>query len=80
MVSTAFGGPVSVRAPPQGSPAISPRGRAHETGSVGPLILTASSSLRQLSLTGLSTTGGDYMGLGNVDGELADVAAPEPGS
>jgi len=41
---------------------------------------TATSSLTQLSIVGLSTAGGDYIGLDNVDVEVGSVtgAVPEP--
>jgi Protein of unknown function (DUF642)/PEP-CTERM motif len=82
--STFFGGPVSVRATAGGSSGAFVSG----TGSPNPAVwnletfnFTATSSLTQLSIIGLSTFGGFYIGLDNVDVEVANVSpVPEPGT
>jgi hypothetical protein len=82
--STLFGGPVSVRATAGGSSSAFASG----AGSPNPAVwnhetfnFTATSSLTQLSIIGLSTAGGEYIGLDNVDVEVANVGTvPEPGS
>lgn len=80
--SAGFAGPVSVTATAaaftgtftSGSGTPNPAVWDHET-----FDFTATSSTTQLSLVGLSTTGGQYIGLDNVDVELATVGAvPEP--
>ncbi|MDQ2712985.1 MAG: DUF642 domain-containing protein, partial [Acidobacteriota bacterium] len=70
--STAFGGPVSVRVTAGGSSGTF----SSAAGSPNPAVwdletfdFTAASSLTQLTIIGLSTTGGAYIGLDNVDVE-----------
>jgi Protein of unknown function (DUF642)/PEP-CTERM motif len=82
--SGAFGGPVSVVASAGGtsgtftSAAGSPNPAVWDLETFG---FTATSSMTELSLTGLSTAGGDYIGLDNVDVEVGTVApVPEPGT
>jgi hypothetical protein len=80
--SGAFGGPVSVRVSAGGSTSTFTSG----SGSPNPAVwdtetfnFTASSATTQLTIIGLSTTGGDYIGIDNGDVELAAVTAvPEP--
>jgi hypothetical protein len=79
-----FGGPVSVRATAGGSSGTF----TSATGTPNPAVwnletfnFTATSTLTQLSIIGLSTAGGEYIGLDNVDVEVAGVGAvPEPGT
>lgn len=80
-----FGGPVRVTASAgtssgtftSGSGTPNPAVWNHETFN-----FTATSSMTQLTITGLSTAGGDYIGLDNVDVEAAGTAGavPEPGT
>ena len=81
--STAFGGPVSVLVAAGGSSGTFTSG----SGSPNPAVwdtktfnFTATSSTTPLTITGLSTTGGFYIGLDNVDVEegTIGVAVPEP--
>ena len=82
--SFAFRGPVSVRVAAGGSST----DFASAAGSPNPAVwdhetfhFTAMSSTTQLSLIGVSTTGGEYIGLDNVDVEPgAPGTVPEPGS
>jgi hypothetical protein len=80
--SGAFGGPVSVNVSVGGGPTTFTSGSgtpnpavwSHETFN-----FTATSTTTTLSITGLSTTGGEYIGLDNTDVELATVGSvPEP--
>jgi hypothetical protein len=81
--STAFGGPVSVRVTAGGSSGSFSSG----AGTPNPAVwdheaftFMATSSLTQLSIIGLSTTGGEYIGLDNVDVERGTATTPEPAS
>ena len=82
--STAFGGPVSVHATAGASAGTFTSGAGTPNPAVWNLEtfdFTATSSLTQLSIIGLSTAGGEYIGLDNVDVEAGKVgAAPEPGT
>jgi hypothetical protein len=80
--SGAFGGPVQVTAAAAGSAQTFTSGSGdpnpavwdHETFN-----FTASSATTLLTLTGISTAGGEYIGLDNADVELAQVGTvPEP--
>jgi hypothetical protein len=79
--SGAFGGPASVTVSTGGGPTTFTSGSGtpnpgvwnHETYD-----FTATSGTTQLTITGLSTAGGEYIGLDNADVELAGV--PEPGT
>ncbi len=79
-----FGGPVSVKATAGGSSETFTSGSGTPNPAVWDLEtfdFTATSSLTQLSLVGISTTGGDYIGLDNVDVEVGTVGpVPEPGT
>jgi hypothetical protein len=79
-----FAGPVSVRATAGGTSATFTSGSGTPNPAVWNLEtfnFTASSSLTQLTIIGLSTAGGDYIGLDNIDVEAGSVGpAPEPGS
>jgi hypothetical protein len=80
--SSGFGGPVSVGVTAAGSSGTFTSG----SGSPNPAVwntktfnFTATSSTTQLTITGLSTAGGFYIGLDNADVEVATVGAvPEP--
>ena len=84
--STAFGGPVSVVVSAAGTSAILTSG----SGSPNPAVwdaetfgFTATSSLTSLSIIGHTTTGGDYIGLDDVDvepGSGPPPSVPEPGT
>ena len=82
--STAFGGPVSVRASAGGTSDVFTSG----SGSPNPAVwdletfdFMATSSETQLSLIGLSTTGGAYIGLDNVNVAAGTTSpVPEPGT
>jgi hypothetical protein len=82
--STLFGGPVTVRATAGNSSGIFTSG----SGTPNPAVwdgetfnFTAASATEALTITGLSTTGGFYIGIDNADLELATVApVPEPGT
>lgn len=82
--SAFFGGPVSVRATAGGSSGTFTSGAGSPNPAVWDLEtfnFTATSSLTQLTFIGLSTAGGEYIGLDNVDVEVASVGTvPEPGS
>jgi hypothetical protein len=77
-----FGGPVSVNVSAGGSPTTFTSGSGTPNPAVWDLEtfnFTATSTTTALTITGLSTTGGDYIGLDNADLELATVGAvPEP--
>jgi len=77
-----FGGPVSVRADAGSFSGTFTSGRGTPNPAVWNLEtfqFTATSSLTQLSIIGVSTAGGEYIGLDNVDVEVAQVGAiPEP--
>jgi hypothetical protein len=77
-----FSGPVSVKATAAGSSGIftSPSGDPNPAlWSTETFGFMATSSTTQLTLIGLSTAGGDYIGLDNVHAEAATVGAvPEP--
>jgi hypothetical protein len=80
--SVAFGGPVSVTASVGGAPTTFTSG----SGTPNPAVwshetfdFTATSTTTTLTITGLSTTGGAYIGLDNADVELGTVGSvPEP--
>ncbi len=79
--STAFGGPVSVLVSAGGSSQTFTSG----SGSPNPAVwdletfgFTATSSTTTLSLIGKTTTGGDYIGLDNVDVEVGTAPGPVP--
>jgi hypothetical protein len=82
--STAFGGPVSVQVTAGGSSGTFTSG----SGVPNPALwdpetfnFTASSSTTQVTIIGLSTTGGDYIGIDDADVELGTAGTvPEPGS
>lgn len=82
--SAAFGGPVSVRASAAGSSATF----TSASGTPNPAVwdketfgFTATAPMTQLTLTGISTAGGFYIGLDNVDVEVGSVGTvPEPGT
>lgn len=79
--SVAFGGPVSVRATAAGTSGTFTSGAGTPNPAVWDLEtfnFTATSSLTQLTIIGLTTRGGEYIGLDNVDVELASTAVPEP--
>jgi hypothetical protein len=80
--SAGFSGPVSVTATAGGSSGIftSPSGDPNPAlWSTETLGFMATSSTTQLTITGLSTAGGFYIGLDNVHAEAATVGAvPEP--
>lgn len=75
--SAAFGGPVSVRATAGSSSTTFTSGSRTPNPPCGTwkLSFTATSSLTQLTILGLSTKRGEYIGLDNVGVELA---SPEP--
>jgi Protein of unknown function (DUF642)/PEP-CTERM motif len=79
--STAFGGPVSVLVSAGGSSQTFTSG----SGSPNPAVwdletfdFTATSATTTLSLIGKTTTGGDYIGLDNVDVEVGTAPGPVP--
>lgn len=79
--STAFGGPVKVEASAAGTSETFTSG----SGSPNPAVwdtetfsFMATSTMTQLTLTGISTAGGDYIGLDNVDAEVGTGSAPVP--
>jgi hypothetical protein len=79
-----FGGPVRVNVTAGSSSGTFTSGSGTPNPAVWNLEtfnFVATSSLTQLSITGLSTAGGEYIGLDNVDVEAATVGAvPEPGT
>jgi len=80
--SVAYGGPASVTASAAGSSQVFTSGSGTPNPGVWNLEtfdFTATSSTTTLSLTGLSTSGGSYIGLDNVDVEVAgSTTTPEP--
>jgi hypothetical protein len=82
--STAFGGPVKVTVSAGGSSGVFTSG----TGTPNPAVwdletfgFTATSTTTDLTIIGLSTAGGDYIGLDNVDVEVGTASpVPELGS
>jgi hypothetical protein len=79
--STAYGGPVSVLVSAGGSPQTFTSG----SGSPNPAVwdletfdFTATSATTTLSIIGKTTTGGDYIGLDNVDVEVGTAPGPVP--
>jgi hypothetical protein len=82
--SFAFGGPVSVHVTAGGSSG----NFTSASGTPNPALwnletlnFTASSSTTQLNITGLSTAGGEYIGLDNADVEIGtNSTIPEPGT
>ena len=80
--SSLFRGPVSVRvsAGSASSTFLSASGTPNPAAwNLETFHFTASSSTTQLTIIGVSTTGGDYIGLDNADLEIAAVGAvPEP--
>jgi hypothetical protein len=82
--SRAFSGPVSVRASAAGSS----QTFTSASGDPNPALwnletfnFTATSGTTQLSLVGVSTAGGEYIGLDNVNVQLSATASiPEPGT
>jgi Protein of unknown function (DUF642) len=79
-----FGGPGSVRASAAGVSSTFTSGSGTPNPAVWDLetfSFTATSSLTPLSFVGISTAGGEYIGLDNVDVELASGGSvPEPGA
>jgi len=76
-----FGGPVSVRATAAGTSSTFTSGAGAPNPAVWDLEtfnFTATSSLTQLTIIGLTTRGGEYIGLDNVNVALANSAVPEP--
>jgi hypothetical protein len=82
--SSAFGGPVSVTAAAGGTSEVFTSGSGTPNPAVWDLEtfdFMATSSQTQLSLIGLSTTGGAYIGLDNVNVTTGTVSpVPEPGT
>jgi len=82
--SGVFGGPVSVRATAAGVSSTFTSGAGTPNPAVWDLEtfnFTATSSLTVLSFVGVSTAGGEYIGLDNVDVEVATSGSvPEPGT
>ena len=82
--STVFGGPVKVTVSAGGSSGVFTSG----TGTPNPAVwnsetfdFMATSSTTDLTIVGLSTAGGAYIGLDNVDVEVGTTSpVPEPGS
>jgi hypothetical protein len=76
-----FGGPVSVRATAAGVSNTFTSGTGFPNPAVWDLEtfrFTANSSMTQLTIIGLTTAGGEYIGLDNVNVGLANAAVPEP--
>jgi hypothetical protein len=82
--NAAYGGPVSVTASAGGSSQVFTSGSGTPNPAVWNLEtfdFTATSSTTTLSLTGFSASGGAYIGLDNVDAEVAgSTTTPEPGT